>query len=286
MKQLSIVLLLISLIYATPHPTTKITKKLGDDATLSCKRNNTEDYLVLSTWYKEPDSIILLAVKNDVVYFDNYTSDKVSYDSPYDNLVTTITVKSLTSADAGTYICAFFISLTNDTDTAVDYEEHYIELIVTTDNVSTIDVILSESTTKQDTISFTEEPRDITSESNTQAIETSESITYNVEDHEYNVTTSNNNITPSPEVVAATTTVTTNDDNLYDVYDDPVLVSSKPTVESGITSDTPSTKKYTTRDFVEIFGVVSLILLLSMVIFCIIYYYYNKRSSSYGAHIA
>nr|AAN47054.1 hemagglutinin [Skunkpox virus] len=313
MKQLSIVLLIsLVYVYATPHPTTKITKKLGEDATLSCKRNNTEDYIVLSTWYKEPESIILLAVKNDVVYFDGYTSDKVSYDSPYDDLVTTITVKSLTSSDAGTYICSFFITLKNDSD-VVDYEEHYIELTVVTDDVSTIDVILSGSTTK-DNNSFTEEPHDTVSESNTQVSETFDSITNTVSTNDDSNTISG---TPVPDVVTTTptttptpattttttaptttttstptttsttpTTTTTNDDDLYDVYNDPVSTSSKPTVESGTTAKTDTPKKYTTRDFVEIFGVVSLILLLSMAIFCIVYYYCDKRTRTCGTHIA
>uniref|UniRef100_UPI00402B05BB Protein OPG185 n=1 Tax=Vaccinia virus Western Reserve TaxID=696871 RepID=UPI00402B05BB len=117
---------------STPFPQTS--KKIGDDATLSCNRNNTNDYVVMSAWYKEPNSIILLAAKSDVLYFDNYTKDKISYDSPYDDLVTTITIKSLTARDAGTYVCAFFMtSTTNDTD-KVDYEEYSTELIVNTDS--------------------------------------------------------------------------------------------------------------------------------------------------------
>ncbi|WBE15405.1 Hemagglutinin, partial [Monkeypox virus] len=90
MTQLPILLLLISLVYATPSPQTS--KKIGDDATISCSRNNTNYYVVMSAWYKEPNSIILLAAKSDVLYFDNYTKDKISYDSPYDDLVTTITI--------------------------------------------------------------------------------------------------------------------------------------------------------------------------------------------------
>ncbi|WXU44998.1 hemagglutinin, partial [Monkeypox virus] len=190
MTQLPILLLLISLVYATPSPQTS--KKIGDDATISCSRNNTNYYVVMSAWYKEPNSIILLAAKSDVLYFDNYTKDKISYDSPYDDLVTTITIKSLTAGDAGTYICAFFMtSTTNDTD-KVDYEEYSIELIVNTDSESTIDIILSGST--PETIS--EKPEDIDNSNCSSVFEitTPEPITDNVDDHTDTVTYTSDSI--------------------------------------------------------------------------------------------
>nr|Q00716.1 RecName: Full=Protein A56; AltName: Full=Hemagglutinin; Flags: Precursor [Raccoonpox virus]AAA47231.1 hemagglutinin [Raccoonpox virus]AAN47049.1 hemagglutinin [Raccoonpox virus]AAN47050.1 hemagglutinin [Raccoonpox virus]AAN47051.1 hemagglutinin [Raccoonpox virus] len=309
MKQLSIVILLLSIVYTTkPHPT-QISKKLGDDATLSCNRNNTHGYLVMSSWYKKPDSIILLAAKNDVVYFDDYTADKVSYDSPYDTLATIITIKSLTSADAGTYICAFFITSTNDTD-KIDYEEYFIDLVVNPANVSTIDAILSGSTTQQDIISHTEEQHDsdttiCTSESTTQISETSESTTssqisetsestsYGVEDDtQYNVTTdtTDNSDTigtlPEEDTTTISTTIhktTTTDDNLYDTYNEPISVSSS--IPTTVESVTISTTKYTTSDFIEIFGIVSLILLLAVAIFCIIYYFCSGRSRKQETNI-
>nr|AAN47046.1 hemagglutinin [Monkeypox virus] len=307
MTQLPILLLLISLVYATPSPQTS--KKIGDDATISCSRNNTNYYVVMSAWYKEPNSIILLAAKSDVLYFDNYTKDKISYDSPYDDLVTTITIKSLTAGDAGTYICAFFMtSTTNDTD-KVDYEEYSIELIVNTDSESTIDIILSGST--PETIS--EKPEDIDNSNCSSVFEiaTPEPITDNVEDHTDTVTYTSDSIntvnassgesttdeTPEPitdkeedhtvtDTVSyttvstssgiVTTKSTTDDADLYDTYNDNDTVP--PTTVGGSTT---SISNYKTKDFVEIFGITTLIILSAVTIFCITYYICNKHPRKY-----
>ncbi|AAY97167.1 Hemagglutinin [Monkeypox virus] len=307
MTQLPILLLLISLVYATPSPQTS--KKIGDDATISCSRNNTNYYVVMSAWYKEPNSIILLAAKSDVLYFDNYTKDKISYDSPYDDLVTTITIKSLTAGDAGTYICAFFMtSTTNDTD-KVDYEEYSIELIVNTDSESTIDIILSGST--PETIS--EKPEDIDNSNCSSVFEiaTPEPITDNVEDHTDTVTYTSDSIntvnassgesttdeTPEPitdkeedhtvtDTVSyttvstssgiVTTKSTTDDADLYDTYNDNDTVP--PTTVGGSTT---SISNYKTKDFVEIFGITTLIILSAVAIFCITYYICNKHPRKY-----
>nr|AAN47080.1 hemagglutinin [Cowpox virus] len=306
MTRLPILLLLISLVYATPSPQTS--KKIGDDATLSCNRNNTNDYVVMSAWYKEPNSIILLAAKSDVLYFDNYTKDKISYDSPYDDLVTTITIKSLTARDAGTYVCAFFMtSTTNDTD-KVDYEEYSTELIVNTDSESTIDIILSGSTHSPETIS--EKPEDIdnsncssvfeiatpgpitdneedhtdvtytsdsintvsTTSGESTTDETPESITDNEEDHAVSYTT----VSTSSGIV--TTKSTTDDADLYDTYNDNEPSTVSPTTVENITK---SIGKYSTKDYVEVFGIAALIILSAVAVFCITYYIYNKRSRKY-----
>ncbi|AIE40774.1 bifunctional hemagglutinin/type-I membrane glycoprotein [Monkeypox virus] len=307
MTQLPIVLLLISLVYATPSP--QISKKIGDDATISCSRNNTNYYVVMSAWYKEPNSIILLAAKSDVLYFDNYTKDKISYDSPYDDLVTTITITSLTAGDAGTYICAFFMtSTTNDTD-KVDYEEYSIELIVNTDSESTIDIILSGST--PETIS--EKPEDIDNSNCSSVFEiaTPEPITDNVEDHTDTVTYTSDSIntvnvssgesttdeipepiidkeedhtvtdtvsytTVSTSSGIVTTKSTTDDADLYDTYNDNDTVP--PTTVGGSTT---SISNYKTKDFVEIFGITTLIILSAVAIFCITYYICNKHPRKY-----
>ncbi|UTZ20035.1 hemagglutinin, partial [Monkeypox virus] len=300
-------LLLISLVYATPSPQTS--KKIGDDATISCSRNNTNYYVVMSAWYKEPNSIILLAAKSDVLYFDNYTKDKISYDSPYDDLVTTITIKSLTAGDAGTYICAFFMtSTTNDTD-KVDYEEYSIELIVNTDSESTIDIILSGST--PETIS--EKPEDIDNSNCSSVFEitTPEPITDNVDDHTDTVTYTSDSIntvnassgesttdeipepitdkeedhtvtdtvsytTVSTSSGIVTTKSTTDDADLYDTYNDNDTVP--PTTVGGSTT---SISNYKTKDFVEIFGITTLIILSAVAIFCITYYICNKHPRKY-----
>ncbi|UWW98009.1 Hemagglutinin [Monkeypox virus] len=307
MTQLPILLLLISLVYATPSPQTS--KKIGDDATISCSRNNTNYYVVMSAWYKEPNSIILLAAKSDVLYFDNYTKDKISYDSPYDDLVTTITIKSLTAGDAGTYICAFFMtSTTNDTD-KVDYEEYSIELIVNTDSESTIDIILSGST--PETIS--EKPEDIDNSNCSSVFEitTPEPITDNVDDHTDTVTYTSDSIntvnassgesttdeipepitdkeedhtvtdtvsytTVSTSSGIVTTKSTTDDVDLYDTYNDNDTVP--PTTVGGSTT---SISNYKTKDFVEIFGITTLIILSAVAIFCITYYICNKHPRKY-----
>ncbi|WCF48390.1 Hemagglutinin [Monkeypox virus] len=307
MSQLPILLLLISLVYATPSPQTS--KKIGDDATISCSRNNTNYYVVMSAWYKEPNSIILLAAKSDVLYFDNYTKDKISYDSPYDDLVTTITIKSLTAGDAGTYICAFFMtSTTNDTD-KVDYEEYSIELIVNTDSESTIDIILSGST--PETIS--EKPEDIDNSNCSSVFEitTPEPITDNVDDHTDTVTYTSDSIntvnassgesttdeipepitdkeedhtvtdtvsytTVSTSSGIVTTKSTTDDADLYDTYNDNDTVP--PTTVGGSTT---SISNYKTKDFVEIFGITTLIILSAVAIFCITYYICNKHPRKY-----
>ncbi|WNZ98883.1 hemagglutinin [Monkeypox virus] len=307
MTQLPILLLLISLVYATPSPQTS--KKIGDDATISCSRNNTNYYVVMSAWYKEPNSIILLAAKSDVLYFDNYTKDKISYDSPYDDLVTTITIKSLTAGDAGTYICAFFMtSTTNDTD-KVDYEEYSIELIVNTDSESTIDIILSGST--PETIS--EKPEDIDNSNCSSVFEitTPEPITDNVDDHTDTVTYTSDSIntvnassgesttdeipepitdkeedhtvtdtvsytTVSTSFGIVTTKSTTDDADLYDTYNDNDTVP--PTTVGGSTT---SISNYKTKDFVEIFGITTLIILSAVAIFCITYYICNKHPRKY-----
>nr|AAN47020.1 hemagglutinin [Cowpox virus] len=311
MTRLSILLLLISLVYATPYPQTQISKKIGDDATLSCSRNNTNDYVVMSAWYKEPNSIILLAAKSDVLYFDNYTKDKISYDSPYDDLVTTITIKSLTAGDAGTYVCAFFMtSTTNDTD-KVYYEEYSTELIVNTDSESTIDIILSGSTHSPETSSEKPDYIDNSNCSSVFEIATPEPITDNVEDHTDTVTYTSDIIntvstssgesttdeTPEPitdkeeEDHTVTNTVsyttvstsgivttksTTDDADLYDTYNDNDTVP--PTTVGGSTT---SISNYKTKDFVEIFGITALIILSTVAIFCITYYICNKRSRKY-----
>ncbi|WOW81551.1 Hemagglutinin [Monkeypox virus] len=307
MTQLPILLLLISLVYATPSPQTS--KKIGDDATISCSRNNTNYYVVMSAWYKEPNSIILLAAKSDVLYFNNYTKDKISYDSPYDDLVTTITIKSLTAGDAGTYICAFFMtSTTNDTD-KVDYEEYSIELIVNTDSESTIDIILSGST--PETIS--EKPEDIDNSNCSSVFEitTPEPITDNVDDHTDTVTYTSDSIntvnassgesttdeipepitdkeedhtvtdtvsytTVSTSSGIVTTKSTTDDADLYDTYNDNDTVP--PTTVGGSTT---SISNYKTKDFVEIFGITTLIILSAVAIFCITYYICNKHPRKY-----
>ncbi|UXP38956.1 Hemagglutinin [Monkeypox virus] len=307
MTQLPILLLLISLVYATPSPQTS--KKIGDDATISCSRNNTNYYVVMSAWYKEPNSIILLAAKSDVLYFDNYTKDKISYNSPYDDLVTTITIKSLTAGDAGTYICAFFMtSTTNDTD-KVDYEEYSIELIVNTDSESTIDIILSGST--PETIS--EKPEDIDNSNCSSVFEitTPEPITDNVDDHTDTVTYTSDSIntvnassgesttdeipepitdkeedhtvtdtvsytTVSTSSGIVTTKSTTDDADLYDTYNDNDTVP--PTTVGGSTT---SISNYKTKDFVEIFGITTLIILSAVAIFCITYYICNKHPRKY-----
>ncbi|WCC70161.1 Hemagglutinin [Monkeypox virus] len=307
MTQLPILLLLISLVYATPSPQTS--KKIGDDATISCSRNNTNYYVVMSAWYKEPNSIILLAAKSNVLYFDNYTKDKISYDSPYDDLVTTITIKSLTAGDAGTYICAFFMtSTTNDTD-KVDYEEYSIELIVNTDSESTIDIILSGST--PETIS--EKPEDIDNSNCSSVFEitTPEPITDNVDDHTDTVTYTSDSIntvnassgesttdeipepitdkeedhtvtdtvsytTVSTSSGIVTTKSTTDDADLYDTYNDNDTVP--PTTVGGSTT---SISNYKTKDFVEIFGITTLIILSAVAIFCITYYICNKHPRKY-----
>ncbi|SNB50692.1 CPXV194 protein [Cowpox virus] len=307
MARLSILLLLISLVYATPYPQTQISKKIGDDATLSCSRNNTSDYVVMSAWYKEPNSIILLAAKSDVLYFDKYTKDKISYDSPYDDLVTTITIKSLTAGDAGTYVCAFFMtSTTNDTD-KIDYEEYSTELIVNTDSESTIDVILSGSTHSPETIS--EKPEDIDNSNCSSAFEiaTPEPITDNEEDHTVTYTSENINtvsttsgesttdettepITDNEEDHAVsyttvstssgivTTKSTTDDADLYDTYNDNESSTVSPTTVENITK---SIGKYSTKDYVEVFGIAALIILSAVAVFCITYYICNKRSRKY-----
>nr|ABR14543.1 hemagglutinin [Feline poxvirus ITA1_PG] len=309
MARLSILLLLISLVYATPSPQTS--KKIGDDATISCSRNNTTDYVVMSAWYKEPNSIILLAAKSDVLYFDNYTKDKISYDSPYDDLVTTITIKSLTAGDAGTYVCAFFMtSTTNDTD-KVDYEEYSTELIVNTDSESTIDIILSGSTHSPETSSEKPDYIDNSNCSSVFEIATPEPITDNVEDHTDTVTYTSDIIntvsvssgesttdeTPEPitdneedhtvtDTVAYTTVSTssgivtqstTDDADLYDTYNDESSTVSPTTVEN----ITKSIGKYSTKDYVEIFGITALIILSAVAVFCITYYICNKRSRKY-----
>nr|SMZ64730.1 Hemagglutinin [Cowpox virus] len=300
MTRLPILLLLISLVYAT-----HTSKKIGDDATLSCSRNNTSDYVVMSAWYKEPNSIILLAAKSDVLYFDKYTKDKISYDSPYDDLVTTITIKSLTSEDAGTYVCAFF--MTNDTTDKIDYEEYSTELIVNTDSESTIDIILSGSTHSPETIS--EKPEDIDNSNCSSAFEiaTPEPITDNVEDHTDTVTYTSdiiNTVSTSsgesttdetPESITdneedhtvkytvstssgiVTTKSTINDADLYDTYNDESSTVSPTTVES----ITKSIGKYSTKDYVEVFGIAALIILSAVAVFCITYYICNKRSRKY-----
>ncbi|AGY97969.1 CPXV194 protein [Cowpox virus] len=305
MTRLPILLLLISLVYATPSPQTS--KKIGDDATLSCNRNNTNDYVVMSAWYKEPNSIILLAAKSDVLYFDNYTKDKISYDSPYDDLVTTITIKSLTARDAGTYVCAFFMtSTTNDTD-KVDYEEYSTELIVNTDSESTIDVILSGSTHSPETSS--EKPEDIDNSNCSSVFEiaTPEPITDNEEDHTVTYTSENINTvsttsgesttdeTPEPitdkeeDHAVSYTTVSTssgivttkstiNDVDLYDTYNDNESSTVSPTTVENITK---SIGKYSTKDYVEVFGIAALIILSAVAVFCITYYICNKRSRKY-----
>ncbi|SPN69156.1 CPXV194 protein [Cowpox virus] len=307
MARLSILLLLISLVYATPYPQTQISKKIGDDATLSCSRNNTSDYVVMSAWYKEPNSIILLAAKSDVLYFDKYTKDKISYDSPYDDLVTTITIKSLTAGDAGTYVCAFVMtSTTNDTD-KIDYEEYSTELIVNTDSESTIDVILSGSTHSPETIS--EKPEDIDNSNCSSAFEiaTPEPITDNEEDHTVTYTSENINtvsttsgesttdettepITDNEEDHAVsyttvstssgivTTKSTTDDADLYDTYNDNESSTVSPTTVENITK---SIGKYSTKDYVEVFGIAALIILSAVAVFCITYYICNKRSRKY-----
>ncbi|ARB50410.1 hemagglutinin [Cowpox virus] len=307
MTRLPILLLLISLVYATPYPQTQISKKIGDDATLSCSRNNTSDYVVMSAWYKEPNSIILLAAKSDVLYFDKYTKDKISYDSPYDDLVTTITIKSLTAGDAGTYVCAFFMtSTTNDTD-KVDYEEYSTELIVNTDSESTIDIILSGSTHSPETSS--EKPEDIDNSNCSSAFEiaTPEPITDNEEDHTVTYTSENINTvsttsgesttdeTPEPitdkeeDHAVSYTTVSTssgivttkstiNDADLYDTYNDNESSTVSPTTVENITK---SIGKYSTKDYVEVFGIAALIILSAVAVFCITYYICNKRSRKY-----
>ncbi|AGY97751.1 CPXV194 protein [Cowpox virus] len=294
MTRLPILLLLISLVYAT-----HTSKKIGDDATLSCSRNNTSDYVVMSAWYKEPNSIILLAAKSDVLYFDKYTKDKISYDSPYDDLVTTITIKSLTSEDAGTYVCAFF--MTNDTTDKIDYEEYSTELIVNTDSESTIDVILSGSTHSPETIS--EKPEDIDNSNCSSVFEiaTPEPITDNEEDHTDVTYTSENINTVSttdetPESITdneedhtvkytvstssgiVTTKSTINDADLYDTYNDSESSTVAPTTVESITK---SIGKYSTKDYVEVFGIAALIILSAVAVFCITYYICNKRSRKY-----
>nr|AAX89900.2 hemagglutinin [Cowpox virus] len=301
MTRLPILLLLISLVYAT-----HTSKKIGDDATLSCSRNNTSDYVVMSAWYKEPNSIILLAAKSDVLYFDKYTKDKISYDSPYDDLVTTITIKSLTSEDAGTYVCAFF--MTNDTTDKIDYEEYSTELIVNTDSESTIDVILSGSTHSPETIS--EKPEDIDNSNCSSAFEiaTPEPITDNEEDHTDVTYTSENINTVSTTSGESTTDETTepitdneedhavsyttvstssgivttkstiNDADLYDTYNDNESSTVSPTTVENITK---SIGKYSTKDYVEVFGIAALIILSAVAVFCITYYICNKRSRKY-----
>ncbi|ADZ30156.1 hemagglutinin [Cowpox virus] len=313
MARLSILLLLISLVYATPYPQTQISKKIGDDATLSCSRNNTNDYVVMRAWYKEPNSIILLAAKSDVLYFDNYTKDKISYDSPYDDLVTTITIKSLTAGDAGTYVCVFFMtSTTNDTD-KVDYEEYSTELIVNTDSESTIDIILSGSTHSPETSSekpdyidnsncssvfeiATPEPITDNVEDHTDTVtytsdiintvstssgesttdETPEPITDNVEDHTDTNTVSYTTVSTSSGIV--TTKSTTDDADLYDTYNDNESSTVSPTTVENITK---SIGKYSTKDYVEVFGIAALIILSAVAVFCITYYICNKRSRKY-----
>ncbi|UZC81208.1 V194; CPXV-BR_198 V194 [Cowpox virus] len=298
MTRLPILLLLISLVYAT-----HTSKKIGDDVTLSCSRNNTSDYVVMSAWYKEPNSIILLAAKSDVLYFDKYTKDKISYDSPYDDLVTTITIKSLTSEDAGTYVCAFF--MTNDTTDKIDYEEYSTELIVNTDSESTIDVILSGST--PETISGKQEDIDNSNCSSAFEIATPEPITDNEEDHTVTYTSENINtvstssgesttdettepITDNEEDHAVsyttvstssgivTTKSTTDDADLYDTYNDNESSTVSPTTVENITK---SIGKYSTKDYVEVFGIAALIILSAVAVFCITYYICNKRSRKY-----
>nr|UXX20166.1 hemagglutinin [Cowpox virus] len=303
MTRLPILLLLISLVYAT-----HTSKKIGDDATLSCSRNNTSDYVVMSAWYKEPNSIILLAAKSDVLYFDNYTKDKISYDSPYDDLVTTITIKSLTSEDAGTYVCAFF--MTNDTTDKVEYEEYSTELIVNTDSESTIDIILSGST--PETISEKPDYIDNSNCSSAFEIATPEPITDNEEDHtdvtytsenintvsttsgesttdettesitdneEYHTVTDTVKYTVSTSSGIVTTKSTINDADLYDTsYNDESSSTEAPTTVESITK---SIGKYSTKDYVEIFGIAALIILSAVAIFCITYYICNKRSRKY-----
>ncbi|AUL80348.1 hemagglutinin [Vaccinia virus] len=302
MTRLPILLLLISLVYATLSLQTS--KRIGDDATLSCNRNNTNDYVVMSAWYNGPNSIILLAAKIDVLYFDNYTKDKISYDSTYDDLVTTIRIKSLTARDAGTYVCAFFMtSPTNNTD-KVDYDEYSIELIVNTDSESTKDIILSGSTHSPETSS--EKPEDIENFNCSSVFEvaTLEPITGNVEDHTDTVTYTSDSIntvsassedsttdeTPEPitdkedhavtDTVSyttvstssgiVTTKLTTDDADLYDTV--------PPTTVGGSTT---SISNYKNKDFVEIFGITALIILSAVAIFSITYYICNKPSRKY-----
>ncbi|AIF30236.1 EVN177 [Ectromelia virus Naval] len=275
MARLSILLLLISLVYATPYPQTQISKKIGDDATISCSRNNTTDYVVMSAWYKEPNSIILLAAKSDVLYFDNYTKDKISYDSPYDDLVTTITIKSLTAGDAGTYVCAFFMtSTTNDTD-KVDYEDYSTELIVNTDSESTIYIILSGSTHSPETSSEKPDYIDNSNCSSVFEIATPEPIT-DKEDHTVTDTVVYTTVSTSSGVV--TTKSTTDDADLYDTYNDNESSTVLPTTVESITK---SIGKYSTKDFAEIFGITALIILSAVAVFCITYYICNKRSRKY-----
>nr|CAB11751.1 hypothetical protein [Ectromelia virus] len=275
MARLSILLLLISLVYATPYPQTQISKKIGDDATISCSRNNTTDYVVMSAWYKEPNSIILLAAKSDVLYFDNYTKDKISYDSPYDDLVTTITIKSLTAGDAGTYVCAFFMtSTTNDTD-KVDYEDYSTELIVNTDSESTIDIILSGSTHSPETSSEKPDYIDNSNCSSVFEIATPEPIT-DKEDH--TVTDAVVYTTVSTSSGVFTTKSTADDADLYDTYNDNESSTVLPTTVESITK---SIGKYSTKDFAEIFGITALIILSAVAVFCITYYICNKRSRKY-----
>ncbi|QED21144.1 hemagglutinin [Borealpox virus] len=383
MTRTAILLSLISLVYANTHHKTQITKKVGEDATLSCNRNDTNDYLVMSAWYKEPESIILLASKSDVLYFDNYNENKISYDSPYDDLASIITIKSLTSSDAGTYICTFFMtSLTNDTD-KIDHEEYFIDLIVNTDNESTIDLILSGYThlpeknanatispeqlndnnctnvsdvgtpesvttlaetpesvttlaetpesvttlaeTPESVTTLAETPESVTTlaetpESVTTLAETPESVTTLAETPE-SVTTlaetpeSVTTLAETPESVTtlaetpeSVTTLAETPESVTTLAETPESVTDANTVDDGrggsdhidvatkvpntdtesytvppttVESITKSTGTYSTRDYVEIFGITALVLLSMIAIFCITYYICNKRSSKY-----
>lgn len=199
-------------------------------------------------------------------------------------------------------------STTNDTD-KVDYEEYSIELIVNTDSESTIDIILSGST--PETIS--EKPEDIDNSNCSSVFEitTPEPITDNVDDHTDTVTYTSDSIntvnassgesttdeipepitdkeedhtvtdtvsytTVSTSSGIVTTKSTTDDADLYDTYNDNDTVP--PTTVGGSTT---SISNYKTKDFVEIFGITTLIILLAVAIFCITYYICNKHPRKY-----
>lgn len=199
-------------------------------------------------------------------------------------------------------------STTNDTD-KVDYEEYSIELIVNTDSESTIDIILSGST--PETIS--EKPEDIDNSNCSSVFEitTPEPITDNVDDHTDTVTYTSDSIntvnassgesttdeipepitdkeedhtvtdtvsytTVSTSSGIVTTKSTTDDADLYDTYNDNDTVP--PTTVGGSTT---SISNYKTKDFVEIFGITTLIILSAVAIFCITYYICNKHPRKY-----
>ncbi|SPN68035.1 CPXV194 protein [Cowpox virus] len=195
--------------------------------------------------------------------------------------------------------------MTNDTTDKIDYEEYSTELIVNTDSESTIDVILSGST--PETIS--EKPEDIDNSNCSSAFEiaTPEPITDNEEDHTVTYTSENINtvstssgesttdettepITDNEEDHAVsyttvstssgivTTKSTTDDADLYDTYNDNESSTVSPTTVENITK---SIGKYSTKDYVEVFGIAALIILSAVAVFCITYYICNKRSRKY-----